>query len=709
MKFKPFDYCRASMEKQYKYVKEVIDKDESKKLYNEVKKIYYSADSLQVGKGLVIKYFFENVSLFINPDDVFADLADLTNTPINLRHEQYNKYRKFNDDLRIAQDEGALQADCDFGHTSPDWDEIFAVGFHGIIKKAENALENPNLTQSQKDFYLSVKYAYEGIIIYIERLAKQAESVISENAQFAANNLRNLSKGKPETLAEAMQLYFIYYAAQHHVEGENLRSLGAVDKILYPYYKHDIEKGIFNEEEIRELIKYFLYKWNSMEILANIPFNLCTEINDITYMIIEEYTKLDIHDPKMHIKCSDDLPEKVYRLVTDSIRGGKNSFVFMNNEAVHKALMSVGIEKKDAERYTVIGCYEPSAEGQEIPCTVNGRINMPMAVETVLNHGRRYGSDKQIGIDFGNNFVDFEALYDAVKKQLAVWSEMAIAEISEIENDYPKINQSPIISGTYENCMRTGVDAYSGGAKYNNSSICAFGIGTITDALVAIKKAVFEDKLITLDKLTEILKNNWNGEDTLRKTMQEKYPKYGNNDNEADDIALDLEKHMSDCINNKSNGRGGVFRLGFFSIDWIIDYGKKLGATADGRLAGEPVSKNICASVGMDKKGVTGIINSAAKFDYSLISDGTVLDLAIHPTVVENKEGLDIMTSLIKLYFKKGGFAVHMNVLSPETLRKAQQNPEKYKNLQVRLCGWNVYFTDLSRKMQDNLIKSMEN
>ena len=709
MKFKPFDYCRAGMEKQYKYIEEVIDKDESKKLYNEVKKIYYSADSLQVGKGLAIKYFFENVSLFINPDDVFTDLADLTNTPINLRHEQYEKYRKYDINVKTVQEEGALQADCDFGHTSPDWDEIFAVGFHGIIKKAENALENPNLTQSQKDFYLSVKYAYEGIIIYIERLAKQAESVISENAQFAANNLRNLSKGKPETLAEAMQLYFIYYAAQHHVEGGNLRSLGAVDKILYPYYKHDIEKGIFNEEEIRELIKYFLYKWYSMEILANIPFNLCTKVNDITYMIIEEYTKLDIHDPKMHIKCSDDLPEKVYRLVTDSIRGGKNSFVFMNNEAVHKALMNVGIEKKDAERYTVIGCYEPSAEGQEIPCTLNGRINMPMAVETVLNHGRRYGSDKQIGIDFGNNFVDFEALYDAVKKQLAVWSEMAIAEISEIENDYPEINQSPIISGTYENCMRIGVDAYSGGAKYNNSSICAFGIGTITDALVAIKKAVFEDKLITLDKLTEILKNNWNGEDTLRKTMQEKYPKYGNNDNEADDIALDLEKHMSDCINNKSNGRGGVFRLGFFSIDWIIDYGKKLGATADGRLAGEPVSKNICASVGMDKKGVTGIINSAAKFDYSLISDGTVLDLSIHPTVVENKEGLDIMTSLIKLYFKKGGFAVHMNVLSPETLRKAQQNPEKYKNLQVRLCGWNVYFTDLSRKMQDNLIKSMEN
>ena len=709
LKFRAFDCCKAGMKKQYENIIEIINKDESEKLYEEVRNIYYSADSLQIGRGLSIKYFFENVSLFINPDDVFADLANLSNTPINLRFEQYNKYRKYNDDLRTAQDEGALQADCDFGHTSPDWDEIFTTGLHGIIKKAENALKNPNLTQSQKDFYLSVKYAYEGIIIYIERLAQKAGSVMSANAQFAAKNLRKLAKGKPDTLAEAMQLYFIYYAAQHHVEGENLRSLGAVDKILYSYYKHDIEKGIFNEEEIRELIKYFLYKWYSMEILANIPFNLCTEVNDITYMIIEEYTKLDIHDPKMHIKCSDDLPEKVYRLVMDSIRGGKNSFVFMNNEAVHKALMNIGIEKEDAERYTVIGCYEPSAEGHEIPCTLNGRINMPMAIETVLNHGKRYGSDKVIGIDFVNDFADFEALYNAVKKQLSKWSEMAIAEVNELEKDYPQINQSPIISGTYENCMRTGVDAYSGGAKYNNSSICAFGIGTITDELVAIKKVVYEEKILSLDELKKILKNNWKGSEALRKMIQDKYPKYGNNDKEADDIALELEKHMSDCINNKPNGRGGVFRLGFFSIDWIIDYGKKLGATADGRLAGEPVSKNICASVGIDKKGVTGIISSAAKFDYSLISDGTVLDLSIHPTVVENDKGLDIMTNLVKLYFKKGGFAVHINVLNPETLRKAQQNPEKYKNLQVRLCGWNVYFTDLSRERQDNLIKSMEN
>ena len=165
---------------------------------------------------------------------------------------------------------------------------------------------------------------------------------------------------------------------------------------------------------------------------------------------------------------------------------------------------------------------------------------------------------------------------------------------------------------------------------------------------------------------------------------------------------------MSECIDNQPNGRGGVYRMGLFSIDWIIDYGKQLGASADGRFSGEPVSKNLSASVGMDKKGVTGIVNSVTKFDYALAPNGSVLDLHLHPSAVSGSEGIDIMTSLLKTYLSKGGFAVHINVINPETLKKAQKDPEKYKNLQVRLCGWNVYFTDLNIEMQNNLIKSME-
>ena len=708
MKISSFKQNKTAIENQYEHFNNLVNKDESKQLYQELKNIYYSEKSKQIGKGKAIRHYFENVRLFINPSDIFADMTDVSNTPSCLRDEEYQRYKKYDAEALTIQNEGAFQADCDFGHTMPDWTTVFDLGIVGIIERAEKYLKGTLLSDSQKEFYLSVKYAYEGILIYIKRLQKEALATQSVNAQFTAKNLDTLSKGTPKTLAEAMQLYFIYYAAQNFVEGENVRSLGALDDILYPYYKHDIDNAICDEENVRELIKYFLYKWNSMNVVANIPFNLCTDTNEFTYLILEEYVKLDVPDPKIHIKCSDQTPDRVYRIIMESIRNGNNSFVFMNDKVIPKALMHIGIEPEDAKNYTLIGCYEPCAAGKEIPCSVNGRINLPMAVETVLNNGKKFNSKNIIGIDFGKNFATFEMFYNAVKEQLMAWSKMAMKEINAIEKQYPSIIQSPVLSATYNNCMETGVDAYAGGAKYNNSSICIFGIATIVDELIAIKKAVFEDKIITLNELTDILKNNWSEAEELRKIMQDKYPKYGNNVDEVDELAKDLELYMSECIDNQPNGRGGVYRMGLFSIDWIIDYGKQLGASADGRFSGEPVSKNLSASVGMDKKGVTGIVNSVTKFDYALAPNGSVLDLHLHPSAVSGSEGIDIMISLLKTYLSKGGFAVHINVINPETLKKAQKDPEKYKNLQVRLCGWNVYFTDLNIEMQNNLIKSME-
>lgn len=435
---------------------------------------------------------------------------------------------------------------------------------------------------------------------------------------------------------------------------------------------------------------------------------MCTHINELTYLILEEYEKLSIPDPKIHVKCSGDMTDKAYKMIMASIRNGNNSFVFVNDAIVKKALEKTGIEKADAENYTLIGCYEPCASGKEIPCTLSGRINMPMAVETVLNSGKRFCSDKCIGIDFGDDFDTFEEFYDAVKTQLKAWSEIAIAEINAVEKQYANIIQAPILSATFESCMEKGKDAYSGGAKYNNSSICIYGLGTVTDELMAIKKGVFEDKIITLPELRTVLKDNWNNAEGLRKIMADKYPKYGNNDNEADSLAYDLTEYMARCINQKPNGRNGVYRMGMFSIDWIIEAGKNLGASADGRFAGEPVSKNLSASVGMDKKGVTGVIHSATKFDFTNVPNGAVLDLNLHPTAVSGEDGIEIMLSVLKTYLNKGGLAVHFNVIDPKVLKEAQKNPQKYKNLQVRLCGWNVYFTDLDKEMQNNLIASME-
>lgn len=707
MKITDFNENRAKISNQYEYFYKCADEEKAKALYEELKKIYYGEKNKNIGFGKAIKHYFKNVELFINPADIFADIANAAYSPVCLRDEEYPKYAK-KSDYSAVQSERAILAVSDFGHTMPDWNRIFSLGISGILAEAEEYLKKTDLTVQQKSFYLSVKYAYEGVIIYISRLKKMCENTETPNTLFASENLQALLTGKPHTLSEAMQLYFIYYSVQYLTQGNSLRSLGAVDDILFSYYEHDTKKGICSEENVRELIRYFLFKWNSRQILANMPFNLCTHTNKLTYLILEEYIKLNIPDPKIHIKCSESTPDKAIKIIMNSIRNGNNSFVFINDKIVKNALIKSGIEPSDASDYTLIGCYEASAAGKEIPCTLNGRINMPMAVESVLNRGKRFNSDNLIGTDFGESFSSFEELLNAVKLQLKQWSEITIHEINRIEAQYPNIIQAPILSATFESCMENGKDAYAGGAKYNNSSICIFGIATITDELTAIKKAVFEEKIISLPELKAVLKNNWRNAEALRKIMRDKYPKYGNNIDEADDLAKELTEYMSKCINGKQNGRSGWYRMGLFSIDWIIEYGKYLGASADGRFSGEAVSKNLSAGIGMDKKGVTGIINTVTKLDYTDTPNGSVLDLHLHPTTVSGEAGTDIMINLLKTYLYKGGFAVHINVTDPNTLKKAQLNPEKYKNLQVRLCGWNVYFTDLDTQMQNNLIMSME-
>ena len=708
MKITPFKTEKAYLTNQYDEIKKEFSRERQLLLHDKVKAEYYGEENRQVGRGKAERCFLSGVKLFINPHDIFADMMENAITPVAIRNEEHIKSRTQSYEIRLLDARGALLAGWDPGHTMPDWERIMNKGIVGILNEAEEYLSKDNLKDDEKNFYLSVKYAYEGILIYIKRLYELAVNTKGENAAFSAENLKALTERAPGTLAEAMQLYFIYYMVQHFVEGANLRSLGALDKILYPFYENDLKNKRITKDEARELIRYFLYKWTTQKVLANIPFNLCTEVNEMTYLILEEYVDLDVTDPKIHIKWDEELPQDVTDFVMDAIRKGKSSFVFANNAVVKEALMGIGEEEEDAEDYTLVGCYEPASAGREFPSTLNGRINLPMATEVILGGGRNFLTEDLLGWENKLDYADFDSFYADVKKLLEKWAEISVKEISEIEREYPLYLHTPVISATFNSCMKKGMDAYKGGAKYNNSSICIFGTATFVDSLVAIKKLVFEEKRLTLSDFAKILKNNWEGNEDLRQYVKKAYPKYGNGNSDADFFAKDIVSFMAERINGKENGRGGVFRMGLFSIDWILHYGRLLGASADGRKKGEAISKNLSPSVGMDKSGITAIINSATSFDHSLSPNGLVLDLTVHPTAASGDEGLAVMSGLLKTYFKKGGFAVHFNVLSADILKEAKKNPEKYKNLQVRLCGWNVYFADLDGEMQDNLIASME-
>lgn len=696
MKISAFDECKKSIEGQYARFAALVDTERSEKLYKELRELYDSEKHPCVGKGRAILHFLENTQICINPCDVFADLLDKENTPVRIRREIYSLYHKKRGEAKRLTNEGVIFANGDYGHTMPDWKKLLDVGFVGILAEAESRLENPNLPEEKRAFYTSVVYAYRGIIRFTERLRDLTLNETSENSRFAGENLSALTVRAPKTLGEAMQLYFIYYAVQQHVDGAVLRSLGALDELLYPFYLNDVRAGV-PESEIRNLWRYFLYKWNSMNTEANIPFDLSAEPNELTYLIIEEYSAMNILDPKIHVKCKESTPERMLKMILESVRSGNNSFVFINDRIVRDALRGIGIESADAENYTLIGCYEPSAVGTELPCTVNGRILMPAGVEMALD----------AECESGKWAESFEELLNETLEKILYLAEVSMTEISEIERKYPHFIQTPTLSATYESCMRDGTDIYAGGAKYNNSSLNAYGIATLVDELLAIKTFVFDKKELALSELYGILKDNWASHERLRRRIETECPRYGVGNAEADALTERIIEFLSDKINNRPNGRGGVFRLGLFSIDWIFKMGRKLGASADGRHTGDPVSKNLSASVGMDKKGVTGLMRSVLSQNHSLIPNGAVLDIALHPTSVSGEEGLDVMCALLKLYLSGGGFAIQMNVVGKETLIAAQENPERYKNLQVRLCGWNVYFTDLDREVQDNLINSM--
>ena len=614
---------------------------------------------------------------------------------------------------------GAFSAMVDFGHASPDWNTIMECGIPGLLNRVR--LEHKEklksgITKEQREFYETSEYAYECMLKLIDRYINLISTVHSDEdgADEMIKCLKSLRSGAPKNIYEAMQLSMLFYYILTNIEGVLIRTLGGLDKLFYKFYKNDIANGTFTKEEIKDLLKHYMFKLGAEKVIANMPFYICgmtseghDSTNELSYIILEAYDEMNIYDPKIHIRYNEYLPKDITLMALDMIRRGNSSILFINDVPTIEAYKKLGVPESEAYHYTVVGCYEPTIEGKEVACTCNGFINMPKAFEITLNEGYDALKSKEIGRSL-KNFESYEDFYNTFIKNLECFVDNARMQVSEYEKHYMKICPAPLFSGTFEECVKTGTDVYAGGAKYNNSSVNLMGLATVADCLVIVKKAVFEENLITLEELNAVLKNNWKGHDKLRLRLMNNYPKFGNGIAEADDIAIRLAKETADMLNGKPNGRGGIFRCGMFSIDHIFPFGRKTGATPDGRYIGEPISKNISPSVCADTEGITGVINSLIKIDYTNIPNGTVLDVMYHPSAVQGSDGLDAMYSVLKVFNDYAGFAVHFNVFDADTLKKAQADPDKYKNLQIRVCGWNAYFVNLGKSSQDLFIKQAE-
>ncbi len=590
----------------------------------------------------------------------------------------------------------------DFGHTSAEWESVIKLGIYGLRKRISVYAEKSGNDEKKQRFYNEVLKVYDAALRFIKRAAHTAAS---QGKKEMANGILNLTENAPSSLFEAMQTTLIYYMLQHIFEGTYLRTLGRLDSLFYPLGKDE------DESTVKALLIDFLKEIDRLKATANIPFALGgtdalgnSLINKLSYLILDAYTKADTSNTKIHLLCSKNTPDDIISNALDAVRKGNNSIVFMSDGKIIESLEKMGEKHEDAVNYHVVGCYECGGNG-ELTCSCNARVNIPLALELALNSGKTMLSDKQIGPKNSGCFDSYDALYTEFKKQLIYMCDCAMKLTDTCEAHYKYIHSAPILSGTYTSALEKGGDLYCDrSARYNNSSVNAIGLATAVDSLAAIKKAVFEDKILTLNEFIETLKSNWHGKEPLRLLIKNKFPKFGINDKKTDVIAKDIVDVLYNAVGVKPNVKGGVYRLGLFSIDWRWAFGEKTAASADGRSAGEPLSQNTSATFGADRDGATAHLLSVASIDASKTPNGAIVDIDLHSSAVLGENGLKTLVSTLKTYFELGGFAVHYNVLDTEILKDAKLNPEKYPTLQVRLCGWNVLFSSLTEREKDEFI-----
>lgn len=657
--------------------------------------------SVKINTGVDYTYF---ASL-----DIFYQLYRMQNDEklAELFPEKHNQMMKM-------KSVGMGYARTDFTHTVPNWDNLLQLGFRGILDHAEEAkkklLESGEYNDKQMDFLDSVIICYGAILRLLNRIYEYS---LGFDVPEFSQCIKNLISEPPKTLYEVMQfsVLYLYFEEVGYVRG---RTLGHIDIMYLPYFRAELEAGK-TKEEIAELFRYFFIHFTAAKRFSEQPFTICgcdKDGNDLstelTTFILDVYDDMNIYDPKIHLRYHKNLDNKIFMKILSMIRAGRNSICIINDEEVFRGYERIGIPREDSQDYVLSGCYEPIIIGKEEAEIATNRFNLPKCIEFALNSGRDLRSNIQISIESKMDIASFEEFFDITLQHIDHLLDFEVDYLEDQGMVSTTIHPSPIYAAGFDECLKQGKDVYEYPLKYNNMSVKAIGLATLVDSLVAVKKYVFEKKMISLDELRTALRADWKGYEELQQKIVKDNEKYGNNLPVPDEIMTRITEHLEERYCAKELRRGGMLRLGLDSVYRCIECGERTAALPNGRNAGKPISKNVCASDGMDRAGITGYMQSISKINHDAYVGAIPLDFILHPSAVEGEKGLLDFASLIRVFFDNGGFAVQGNIVSQETLKDAQRNPEKYSTLQVRVCGWNEYFVKLSKVKQDMFIKQCE-
>ena len=663
---------------------------------------------------------------------------------------------------------GKTQRERIFNHVSREWEEAYHAGvftefmeqraaghtamdgkmYHeGLldvkarIQKRISQLDyiyDPEATDKQQELE-AMAISCDAAILFAERHAELAEKMAAQTndplrkAELLkiADVCHHVPAHAPRDLWEAIQMYwFVHLGTVTELNGWDSMNPGHIDQHLFPFYQQGIAEGTLTRDQAKELISCLWIKFNNqpappkvgVTALESGTYNDFTNINiggidrngnsaanEISYIILEVQEELHELQPGLSIHIAENTPDDFLLAGIRVIRQGHGYPSVFNPDTYVKEMTRAGKSLEDAREGGCSGCIEVGAFGKEA-YLLTGYLNTPKILEITLNNGIDPETGKKLGLQTGDprTFQSFEELYDAWHRQMEYFVNLKLSVNNYIERMFSLYAPATFLSLYIDDCIEKGKDYYSGGARYNTTYIQCTGLGTITDCFTTLKKHVFEDKRYTMDEILTACKDNWQAEEVMRQYIRNHTPFFGNDDPYADDIAVRVYEDLVKAIEGRPNTRGGKTQLNMLSTTCHNYFGSVCGATPNGRFAHFAISDGTSPAHGSDSHGPTAVIKSLGKLDQTK-SGGTLLNVRFVPNLLKREEDMRKLGHLIRTYFKFGGHHIQFNTVDTATLLDAQQHPDQYRDLLVRVAGYSDYFNDMTEQLQNEIIARTEN
>jgi len=627
-------------------------------------------------------------------------------------------------------------------HVAVNHPKLLSLGFERYRELAEKKVaeyEELNLAHPEDidkaTFYKAAEIVSHAIISFSERYAEKAKEVADiekdprrrEELLEIAEICKRVPAKPPRSFHEALQFIWVTQVALHQENYEQGISMGRIDQYLLPYYLEDLKSSRIDESQALELIECFLIKHNELVPLfdslvnayfAGLPTNPSITLgglkpsgedatNELTYLFLEAAKNVDMRDPNIHVRLHRNSPERLVRLLAEIILSGTNNVAIFNDEVIIKAWLRKGLDIEEARNYSTIGCVELAPFGNSFTSSDAALFNLAKCLELALNNGVDMVLMEKLGVETGDprEFKSMEDVVKAFRAQLSYLVKMMAIGSNAYERANQVVKPTPLLSLCIEGPFEAGRDVTLGSAKHNFTAVQAVGLADVADSLAAIEWAVFRERVITMGELVEALKANFERREELRQMLLNKAPKYGNDDDLADKYARLVAQMYSEEVERHENARGGRFIAGMYSMTTHVGFGWVTAALPSGRKASEPLSNGASPQSYSMTKGLTAAIKSVSKVDFTRYPNGAALTLTIDPKLFAGPNGVATFASLLRSIIELGVIHAHFNVVDVDVLLEAQKNPEKYRHLVVRVAGYSAYFVDLTKEVQDEIIR----